>query len=89
MAKAAKKRIEPLQTLSQAMCQVAPMPEAEEDVSTTRKMDGRVAAMLKLDPAAIVRGLDPATIRQRIDALNNERAALLVLLRAAMLLKPD
>ena len=35
------------------------------------------------DPIAIVQQLDPEAIRKRIDALDGEREALLVLLRAA------
>jgi hypothetical protein len=41
------------------------------------------------DPAALLRQLDPDTIRERIDALDRERAALMVLLRAAMRAHPD
>jgi hypothetical protein len=36
-----------------------------------------------LDPVALVRQLDIAAIRNRLDDLTRERAALLVLLRAA------
>jgi hypothetical protein len=35
------------------------------------------------DPIELVRQLDAATIRHRLDTLDRERAALLVLLRAA------
>ncbi len=35
------------------------------------------------DPAALVLQLDPATIRERIDTIDRERKALLILLRAA------
>lgn len=41
------------------------------------------------DPAELVRQLDPDTIRERIDALDRERAALMVLLRAAIRARPD
>jgi hypothetical protein len=36
------------------------------------------------DAAALVAQLDPDAIRQRLDALDRERSALLVLLRAAI-----
>jgi hypothetical protein len=36
------------------------------------------------DAAALVRQLDPTTIRERIDTLDRERKALFVLLRAAV-----
>lgn len=36
-----------------------------------------------LDPVQLVRQLDPDEIRRRLEALDNERQALLVLLRAA------
>ena len=42
-----------------------------------------------LDPVAVVRGLDPAAIRQRLRDLDDQRAALVVLLRAALRAKPD
>ncbi len=41
------------------------------------------------DPAALVRQLDPDIIRQRIDTLDRERQALLVLLRAARRARGD
>ena len=36
------------------------------------------------DPAELVRQLDPIAIRHRLDAIDRERQALLVLLRAAL-----
>lgn len=47
------------------------------------------AATLPDDPVALVRRLDPAAIRRRLADLDNERAALRVLLRAALNAKPD
>jgi hypothetical protein len=41
------------------------------------------------DPVALVRQLDPAAIRARLEDLSRERAALLVLLRAAQRAHPD
>jgi hypothetical protein len=41
------------------------------------------------DPVTLVRRLDPAALRRRLTDLDNERAALLVLLRAALHAKPD
>jgi hypothetical protein len=41
------------------------------------------------DPVSLVRQLDPVAIRQRLDDLDRERAALLVLLRAAQRAHPD
>jgi hypothetical protein len=41
------------------------------------------------DPAALVRQLDPDSIRERIDAIDRERKALLVLLRAARRAQAD
>ena len=35
------------------------------------------------DPATLISQLDPKSIRERIDAINRERKALLILLRAA------
>jgi hypothetical protein len=40
------------------------------------------------DAAALVEQLDPDAIRQRLDALDRERSALLVLLRAAIRARP-
>jgi hypothetical protein len=41
------------------------------------------------DATALVRQLDPDAIRQRLDALDRERSALLVLLRAAIRARPQ
>jgi hypothetical protein len=41
-----------------------------------------------LDPAELVRQLDPDAIRRRLDQLDREREALLVLLRAALRAAP-
>jgi hypothetical protein len=41
------------------------------------------------DPVELVRQLDASAIRQRLDALDRERAALLVLLRAAQRVRND
>jgi hypothetical protein len=41
------------------------------------------------DPVTLVRQLDPAAIRTRLEDLSRERAALLVLLRAAQRARPD
>jgi hypothetical protein len=41
------------------------------------------------DPVALVRQLDAGAIRQRIDAIDRERKALLVLLRAAQRAERD
>lgn len=41
------------------------------------------------DAVALVRHLDPDAIRDRIDAIDRERDALLVLLRAARRAKPE
>jgi len=41
------------------------------------------------DPVSIVQQLDAEAIRARIDALDRERAALLVLLRAALRIRRD
>lgn len=40
------------------------------------------------DPTALVRQLDPTAIRERLDNLDAERKALLVLLRAALRFQP-
>jgi hypothetical protein len=44
-------------------------------------MDAKASPLT--DPVALVRGLNAETIRNRIDDLDREREALLVLLRAA------
>jgi hypothetical protein len=44
---------------------------------------------LPADPVALVRQLDAETIRNRLDDLDRERAALLVLLRAAQRIGRD
>jgi hypothetical protein len=41
------------------------------------------------DPVALVRGLDPDAIREQIEAIDRERSALLVLLRAARRAHPE
>jgi hypothetical protein len=41
------------------------------------------------DPLALVRELDARAIRERLDALDRERAALLVLLRAAQRMRRE
>lgn len=41
------------------------------------------------DPVALVRQLDAAAIRERLDSLDGERKALLVLLRAAQRIHSD
>jgi hypothetical protein len=41
------------------------------------------------DPVALVRDLDAAAIRQRLNDLDRERSALLVLLRAAQRAQPS
>jgi hypothetical protein len=41
------------------------------------------------DPVELVRRLDPAVIRRRLQEMEEERAALLVLLRAAMRARPN
>jgi len=41
------------------------------------------------NPADLVRQLNPVSIRERLDALDRERQALLVLLRAALRTRPD
>jgi hypothetical protein len=50
-------------------------------------MDAKHA--LSTDAAALIRRLDPDAIRERLDALDRERQALLVLLRAAMRARSD
>lgn len=44
---------------------------------------------LPADPTALVSQLDPDSIRQRIDAIDRERKALFVLLRAARRAQAD
>jgi hypothetical protein len=44
---------------------------------------------LLTDPVTLVRQLDPAAIRGRLGAIDRERAALLVLLRAALRVRRD
>ena len=43
----------------------------------------------EIDPIELVRQLDPDAIRQRIDVIDRERAALMVLLRAAKRVRRD
>jgi hypothetical protein len=47
------------------------------------------ALTLPDDPVTLVRRLDPAAIRRRLDDLEGERGALLVLLRAALRVRRD
>ncbi len=51
-------------------------------------MDTSHAPLPPTDAVDLVRGLDPDAIRQRIDAIDHERDALMVLLRAARRAKP-
>jgi hypothetical protein len=44
---------------------------------------------LPADPVELVRSLDAGAIRQRLDDLDRERSALLVLLRAALRRRKD
>lgn len=46
-------------------------------------MDAQTTPLLPSDPVAIVRQLDPAAITARLDAMEQERQVLLLLLRAS------
>jgi hypothetical protein len=47
------------------------------------------ASLPTADPIVLVRQLDPDVIRERLEALDRERDALLVLLRAALRMRRD
>lgn len=46
-------------------------------------MESHTSTPVPSDPVALIRQLDPGSIKQRIDELDRERRALLTLLRAA------
>ena len=40
------------------------------------------------DPVAVIRQIDPDDVRRRLEALEEDRRALLILLRAALIVSP-